>query len=142
MNIRKIEAQPTEKKKLRVAAYCRVSTEQDEQKESLETQKTHYESWIKLHSDWEFAGIFYDFGITGTKAEVRDGLQALLYECRIGRKIIFSGFISPCAHFSFIILMANSSNIHERFAMPYFSKIHFNKSIAIFINKNSGLWFY
>lgn len=85
MNIRKIEAQPTEKKKLRVAAYCRVSTEQDEQKESLETQKTHYESWIKLHSDWEFAGIFYDFGITGTKAEVRDGLQALLYECRIGR---------------------------------------------------------
>ena len=37
MNIRKIEAQPTEKKKLRVAAYCRVSTEQDEQKESLET---------------------------------------------------------------------------------------------------------
>ena len=84
MNIRKIEAQPTEKKKLRVAAYCRVSTEQDEQKESLEAQKTHYESWIKLHSDWEFAGIFYDFGITGTKAEVRDGLQALLYACRTG----------------------------------------------------------
>lgn len=34
---------------------------------------------------WECAGIFYDFGITGTKADVRDGLQALLYECRIGR---------------------------------------------------------
>lgn len=85
MKIKKIEAQQQEMKKLRVAAYCRVSTDQDDQKESLETQKEHYESWIKMHSDWEFAGIFYDFGITGTKADVRDGLQSLMYECRIGR---------------------------------------------------------
>ena len=74
-----------EKKKIRVAAYCRVSTDHDDQRESLETQKQHYEAWIKMHSDWEFAGVFYDFGITGTKADVRDGLQALMYECRIGR---------------------------------------------------------
>lgn len=85
MNIKKIEAQPMEKKKIRVAAYCRVSTDHDDQRESLETQKQHYEAWIKMHSDWEFAGVFYDFGITGTKADVRDGLQALMYECRIGR---------------------------------------------------------
>lgn len=85
MNIRKIEAQKQEVKKLRVAAYCRVSTDSDDQRDSLETQKQHFEAWIRLHSDWEYAGVFYDFGITGTKAEVRDGLQALLYECRIGR---------------------------------------------------------
>ena len=85
MTVRTIEAQPAEKKKLRVAAYCRVSTDNDDQRESLETQKAHYEAWIKLHSDWEYAGVFYDFGITGTKADVRDGLQALIYECRIGR---------------------------------------------------------
>lgn len=85
MTVRTIEAQPAEKKKLRVAAYCRVSTDNDDQRESLETQKAHYEAWIRLHSDWEYAGVFYDFGITGTKADVRDGLQALLYECRIGR---------------------------------------------------------
>ena len=85
MTVRTIEAQPAEKKKLRVAAYCRVSTDNDDQRESLETQKAHYEAWIKLHSDWEYAGIFYDFGITGTKTDVRDGLQTLLYECRIGR---------------------------------------------------------
>lgn len=47
MNIKKIEAQPTEVKKLRVAAYCRVSTEQEDQKESLEAQREHYESWIR-----------------------------------------------------------------------------------------------
>ncbi len=41
MKIKKIEAQPAEKKKLRVAAYCRVITENDDQKESLEAQKTH-----------------------------------------------------------------------------------------------------
>ena len=37
-------------RKCRVAAYCRVSTEHDDQIESLETQKAHYESWIKLHT--------------------------------------------------------------------------------------------
>ena len=84
MNIKKIEAQPTEVKKLRVAAYCRVSTENDDQKESLDAQREHYESWIRLHEDWEFAGVFYDFGVTGTKADIRDGLQALLYACRTG----------------------------------------------------------
>jgi len=64
LNIKKIEAQPTEVKKLRVAAYCRVSTEQEDQKESLEAQREHYESWIRLHEEWECAGVFYDFGWT------------------------------------------------------------------------------
>lgn len=85
MKIRKIEAQPVAVKKLRVAAYCRVSTENEDQKESLETQKLHYETWINLHDNWEFAGIFYDFGLSGIKAETRDGLQALLYACRTGK---------------------------------------------------------
>lgn len=39
-------------RKCRVAAYCRVSTEHDDQMESLETQKAHYEAWIKLHTEW------------------------------------------------------------------------------------------
>lgn len=51
MKIKKIEAQPQEVKKLRVAAYCRVSTDNDDQKESLEAQKAHYETWIKRHSN-------------------------------------------------------------------------------------------
>lgn len=84
MEIRKIEAYPIKMKKLRVAAYCRVSTENADQKESLEAQKEHYETWIKRHSDWEFAGVYYDMGISGTHADTRDGLQALLYACRTG----------------------------------------------------------
>ena len=72
-------------RKCRVAAYCRVSTEHDDQIESLGTQKEHYAAWIKLHTEWESAGIFYDAGITGTKAEIRPGLQDLLQACRMGR---------------------------------------------------------
>ena len=85
MKITKIQSERQEQPRLRVAAYCRVSTENDDQRNSLETQKSHFESWIRLHSDWENAGIFYDFGISGTNKDARDGLQALLYECRIGR---------------------------------------------------------
>ena len=84
MNIRVIEAQKpiVKKKKLRVAAYCRVSTDHSDQLESLEMQKAHYESYILMHSEWEYAGLYYD---TGTKAEIRDGLQNLLTACRIGK---------------------------------------------------------
>ena len=55
------------KKKLRVAAYCRVSTASDEQLVSLAAQKTHYENYIKANDEWEFAGLYYDEGVTGTK---------------------------------------------------------------------------
>ena len=85
LKISKIESKPNEKKKLRVAAYCRVSTDSDAQTDSFDAQKAHYESWIKIHDNWEFAGLFYDFGVTGTKTEHRDGLQNLLLECRAGK---------------------------------------------------------
>lgn len=54
-------------KVLRVAAYCRVSTDSDAQLESLEAQKTHYENYINGREDWEFAGLYFDEGISGTK---------------------------------------------------------------------------
>ena len=50
----------TEQSKLRVAAYCRVSTDSDEQLGSLETQISHYESYIKANPAWTFAGVYYD----------------------------------------------------------------------------------
>ena len=45
------------KKKIRVAAYCRVSTASDEQLISLEAQKAHYEDYIKSNDEWEYAGL-------------------------------------------------------------------------------------
>ena len=69
------------KPKLQVAAYARVSTDNDEQLVSLEAQKTHYESFIKSNPDWEFAGIYYDEGVTGTNKENRSELQRLIEDC-------------------------------------------------------------
>ena len=52
--------QAEERPKLRVAAYCRVSTDSDEQATSYEAQVEHYTAFIKQNSEWEFAGIFAD----------------------------------------------------------------------------------
>ena len=73
------------RKKLRVAAYCRVSTASDEQLVSLEAQKTHYESFIKRNPEWEFAGVYYDEGITGTRKEKRAQLLRLIAVCEAHR---------------------------------------------------------
>lgn len=86
--ITKIEgniAIPHADKKLRVAAYCRVSTKSSEQLLSLETQKAHYESHIKKNPGWECVGIYYDEGITGTKKEKRPGLLKMLRDCELGK---------------------------------------------------------
>lgn len=85
--ITKIEATGgfTEKKKIRVAAYARVSTRSDEQLLSLKTQKEHYDNFISGNPEWEYAGLYYDEGISGTKVEKRDGLLALLKDCEDGK---------------------------------------------------------
>lgn len=72
-------------KKIRVAAYCRVSTDSDAQLESLEAQKTHYENYITSRDDWEFAGLYYDEGITGTKKDKRPELLRLIEDCKSGK---------------------------------------------------------
>lgn len=74
--------------KLRVAAYCRVSTGSDAQLESLEAQKSHYEQYINSREDWQFAGLYFDEGITGTKAEKRPELLRLITDCE-AKKIDF-----------------------------------------------------
>lgn len=58
--IDKIQPSQTSKKKLRVAAYCRVSTDSDAQLESLDAQKEHYKNYITSRDDWTFAGLYFD----------------------------------------------------------------------------------
>ena len=72
-------------KRIRVAAYCRVSTGMDDQLVSLETQKNHYETLIGGNPDWEYAGLYYDEGISGTSKEKRPALQRLIADCENGR---------------------------------------------------------
>lgn len=64
--------------KLRVAAYARVSTEQDEQESSYEAQVDFYTRHIKANPDWEFVSVFADRGITGTNTKNRESFNQMV----------------------------------------------------------------
>ena len=72
------------KPKLRVAAYCRVSTDSDEQASSYETQVAHYTEYIQKNPEWELAGVFADDGISGTNTKKRDEFNRMIGECEAG----------------------------------------------------------
>lgn len=82
--IRLIPVLPKESKPLRVAAYCRVSTRSKDQKASLFRQIWAYMNRILNHPDWEFAGIFYDFGKSGLRKRGRTGLEKILKQAEAG----------------------------------------------------------
>ena len=73
-------------KQLRVAAYCRVSTDSDEQLTSYKTQKKVYTEMIAQKPEWCLAGIYADEGISGTRADKRDEFQKMIKAC-LGGKI-------------------------------------------------------
>ena len=70
------------KRQLRVAAYCRVSTDDEEQLTSYEAQQTFYTDKIMSNPDWTMAGIFADEGITGTSARKRPGFFRMIRQCK------------------------------------------------------------
>ncbi|WP_349680767.1 recombinase family protein [Clostridium sp. UBA6640] len=57
-----IEPVIEEKKKLKVAAYCRVSTKFESQQSSIDLQVSHYETKIQSNTEWEYAGVYFDYG--------------------------------------------------------------------------------
>ena len=69
-------------KKLRVAAYCRVSTDMEEQESSYEAQCEHYTNYINSNPDWELAGIFADSGISGTSTKHREQFNKMIEACQ------------------------------------------------------------
>ena len=74
-----------EKPKLRVAAYCRVSTDSDEQASSYEVQVEHYTQFIQKNPEWELAGIFADDGISGCNTKKRSEFIRMIEEYMAGR---------------------------------------------------------
>ena len=70
--------------RLRVAAYARVSRDEEDNLHSLAAQIAHYSSLIGGNPAWEFAGVYHDDGITGTKRDVRPGFTALIAGCDEG----------------------------------------------------------
>ena len=69
-------------RRIRVAAYCRVSTKQEEQINSYEVQKKHYTEKINANPEWQMVGIFADRGITGTSVLKRDEFNKMIKLCK------------------------------------------------------------
>lgn len=69
---------------LKVAAYARVSTDKDDQINSLTNQKEYFENYIKSHDGWLYSGVFYDEGVTGTQTKKRIGFKRMIEECKAG----------------------------------------------------------
>ena len=70
---------------IRVAAYCRVSTKQEEQLHSYETQVKHYTERIQAENGWILEGIYADKGITGTSCKKRDEFNRMIRRCKQGK---------------------------------------------------------
>jgi len=75
----------SEKKKLRVCAYCRVSTEEESQEGSYELQVQHYTQMISENPEWDFVDIYADEGISGTSVLHRDNFLRMIEDCKAGK---------------------------------------------------------
>lgn len=75
--------------RLRVAAYCRVSTDDEDQIKSYNSMVKHYTELIQNNEQWVFAGVYADKAITGTKVDKREDFQRLIQDCMDGKIEIY-----------------------------------------------------
>lgn len=73
-----------EVKRLRVAAYCRVSTDNDEQSTSYETQIEHYTEYSNKNPEWVLVNVYADEGISATNTKKRNQFNAMIEDCKKG----------------------------------------------------------
>lgn len=81
----KKKAKITPIEKIKVAAYCRVSSETDEQLNSLSVQRKYFDELFAAHSDWTNAGIYYDEGISGLGMKRRAGFNKMVDDALAGK---------------------------------------------------------
>lgn len=96
--VEKIERKlPVLKARKRVAAYARVSMESERMQHSLSAQVSYYSALIQKNPEWEYAGVFADYGISGTGTKKRDEFNHMLAECEAGNIDICHDFLCiPC----------------------------------------------
>ncbi|MCI9136881.1 MAG: recombinase family protein [Lachnospiraceae bacterium] len=83
--IKKCQQKKSKKKKLRIAAYCRVSKDIELQQSSLNTQMVSYQKLIEEHPDWNLVDIYADQGLTGTNASKRVEFQRMIDDAKDGK---------------------------------------------------------
>ena len=75
---------PVLPRKKRVAAYARVSMESERMQHSLSAQVSYYSALIQKNPEWEYAGVYADYGISGTGMKDRDEFKRMLADCEAG----------------------------------------------------------
>lgn len=83
--VKVIEPIAIQAEKLRVAAYARVSSNSEDQLNSFSTQVGYYTDYIQSKDEWEFAGVYADEAVTGTKTDKREDFQRLIRDCKAGK---------------------------------------------------------
>ena len=71
--------------KLNVAAYCRVSTDKDDQANSLVSQRQFFEEYIQRNPNWDLVEVYYDEGISGTSMKKREAFNRMIADAKDGR---------------------------------------------------------
>ena len=109
-------------KRLRVGAYCRVSTLQEQQETSYEAQVRYYTEKINSNPDWTFAGIYADDGKSATMIRKRDDFQAMIDDCMAGKiDMIITKSISRFAR-NTVDSLTNIRKLKEKNIAIYFEK--------------------
>ena len=129
-----------EGKKLRVAAYCRVSTDDEEQQTSYAKQKEHYTNYINKNPDWELVDIYADEGLSGTTTKHRKEFQRMMQDAESGKiDLILTKSISRFARntidtLSWIQRLRNLPNpVQVRFEKEGFESFDFGSEMILTI---------
>ena len=69
---------------IRLAVYCRVSTDEEDQLESFANQQAYYQRYVRNHPEYQLVDIFADEGITGLNTRKRDQFKRMIEECEAG----------------------------------------------------------
>ena len=79
-------------RKRRVAAYARVSTEQEQQQSSYAAQVSYYTNYIQSREDWEFVKVYADEGISGLNTKRREAFKTMVADALAGKIDIFTAY--------------------------------------------------
>ncbi len=108
--------------KRRVAGYARVSTDSEDQYASYEAQVDYYTSMIKSHTEWEFAGMYTDEGISGTSTAKREGFKRMISHALSGKiDLIITKSVSRFAR-NTVDSLQTIRNLKEHKVEVYFEK--------------------
>ena len=120
---RKIPQMPNRKK---VAAYARVSMESERLQHSLSAQISYYSDLIQKYPDWEYVGVYADYGISGTKTERRTEFNRMLADCEAGKiDIVLTKSISRFAR-NTVDLLETVRHLRDIGVEVRFEKEHIN----------------